>query len=280
MPLTPEEAKELAALEQELEPQAGLTPEEEKELAALEAEFAPAKEEIGPIEAGLKGAAQDLTFGFSDEIIAAAKSAFGPETYEQELAKAQEELKGLEGRDAYEVGKWLGFAGSMAIPGAALAKVPALAKVGKAAAEVGKKAAKTTGKAAMAAGTAYGVVAHPQITIPLLAARYGKRAAEVMKKFIAKEGDDVIKGAAEILKKGGKEADNLVDLVSKGKTAAAKKSIIDPFAKTVKKLPIKSEPKHILEARQRHKKKEDLAKVLQAVKPEPESLTKVLKEGK
>ena len=129
-------------------------------------------EEVGDLEAGLKGAAQGLTFGFSDEIIAAAKSAFGDETYEQELKKAREELDRLDDESvAYQVGKGAGELASFALPGAAALKVakkaPTLAKIIDKTASGLKKGTEMVGKTAMVAGA----VANPKVGIPLAIAR-------------------------------------------------------------------------------------------------------------
>lgn len=139
------------------------------------------------LESAAKGAAQALTFGFSDEIVAAAKSMFGPETYEQELKKARDELDKLEGSTAYEVGNLAGTALSFGIPAAGALKlakkVPTLAKI----IDKTGKTAKTAGKAVMTGATVAGLATHPQVTLPIVAATKGKKVFKALKDILTKK---------------------------------------------------------------------------------------------
>ena len=101
-------------------------------------------DEGGQFEAGAKGLAQGLTFGFSDEIIAGLRSAFGSDTYEEALKKERTKLAQAE--EAHG-GTFLAadVVGSLAlpVPGASLRTAATVAK--------GVKAASTTARVAKAA---------------------------------------------------------------------------------------------------------------------------------
>jgi len=87
MALTPEEQAELDELEQDTELQAYLAN------ASKPQEVQP---ETSMLEAGVRGAAQGLTAGFSDEATAALESALTPKSYEQSLKESQAEYKKAE----------------------------------------------------------------------------------------------------------------------------------------------------------------------------------------
>lgn len=142
MPLTPEEEKELAQLESELEPKGDLTPEEEAELAQLEAEFAPST--TGSF---LRGAAQEMSIGLADEATAVIESTLGSlgivndKTYEQALAESREAYDKAQATNpgAYR-------AGELAAMTAGIVGAAALAKpVAKLAARTGKPLLESAG---------------------------------------------------------------------------------------------------------------------------------------
>ena len=100
-------------------------------------------EKGGSFDAGAKGAAQMLTFGYSDEIIAAMRSAFGDRTYDEEKKIYDEEMAHAQRHSptAYDVGTGLGIAGSLvASGGAGLIKEGAKAGLKKAATSTAGKA--------------------------------------------------------------------------------------------------------------------------------------------
>jgi hypothetical protein len=87
MALTPEELAELQALEQD---------EELQNFLVNKSKPAKKEAETSMLEAGLRGAAQGLTAGFSDEATAALESALTSKPYEQALEESQAEYKKAE----------------------------------------------------------------------------------------------------------------------------------------------------------------------------------------
>jgi hypothetical protein len=163
MPLSPEEEKELAALESEFEPQE-LSSEEEAELAELEQEFSPKqssvpkKDKLSKLQSGLAGLKQGASFGWYDEGLAAANTALDKsidfmlrpfmdedvekfldnptfkQAYKQERDKIREEFDNLRQANpkTFLAGEVAGGAATSLLPGSAAAKAAGnLAKVVK-----------------------------------------------------------------------------------------------------------------------------------------------------
>lgn len=163
MPLTPEEQKELEALEAEFAGESsGLSAEEEAELAALEKEFG----EPGQAEAAVRGAAEGASLGFYDEIVGAVNAPIDvltsrlaawaegvkPEdidapsmgdAYTQHRDEARTAQKTAEKAHpgTFTAGQVAGGIGSMLVPGGAAAKgVASAGKLAKGATAAGKLA--------------------------------------------------------------------------------------------------------------------------------------------
>lgn len=103
-------------------------------------------EEGGQFEAGARAVAQGMTLGFSDEIIAGMRSAFGDRTFEEELKSEQKKLNKSE--EAYPITTIVGELAGGAITGGALLKgIGAVAKGANLVGKAGKiaKAAETVG---------------------------------------------------------------------------------------------------------------------------------------
>lgn len=148
MPLTPEEEKELAQLEAELEPKGDLTPEEEAELSQLESELGtlepkPASD-IYPTESFVRGAANSALFGQAPKIAAVTESVAGSlglvkdKTYEQSLQESEANFAAAE-----EANPKSSLAGSIA---GALVPGTGLLKGAKAAGGIAVKGAKKAGE--------------------------------------------------------------------------------------------------------------------------------------
>jgi hypothetical protein len=144
MPLTPEEERELAALESEVgaAPSAGaLTPEEEAELAALEAEDQRPK--LSKFESLASGFSQGASFGFADEISAGIEAMLDSgKTYEEALAENRKIMeKGFSANPKTALaGEVLGgVTSTLPLGGAGTAAkgVPTLAKAVKTGAKIG-----------------------------------------------------------------------------------------------------------------------------------------------
>jgi hypothetical protein len=185
--LSPEEEKELAELEA-METEADLlTPEEEQELLQLEA--LEAEQSTTASEAAIRGAAQGISLGFSDEITSAAESVFGDVTYEQALkenrallATAKEEHPA-----AFTAGE---IGGGLLIPGAGSVKAAANApKLIRAGIALGKTAA-------FGSIDALGKSEEDNLEGQLSDALYGAGAAVT--------GEALFKGAGKVAGKAGK----------------------------------------------------------------------------
>jgi len=146
MALTPEEELELKQLEDE---QSSLS----KELQSLQEQLINPKEQTladqdiipqtSMLEAGLRGAAQGLTFGMADEIGARAESILTGKTYEKALSESRAEYKAGEqeypitsalGEVAGGIGQAVGLTaltGGTAAPAAGATAVSRLAKLGQ-----------------------------------------------------------------------------------------------------------------------------------------------------
>ena len=146
MALTPEEELELKQLEEE---QSSLT----KELQSLQEQLTKPKEQTladqdvipqtSMFEAGLRGAAQGLTFGMADEIGARAESLLTGKPYEKALSESRAEYKAGEqeypitstlGEVAGGIGQAVGLTaltGGAAAPAAGAGAVSRLAKLGQ-----------------------------------------------------------------------------------------------------------------------------------------------------
>lgn len=147
MSLTPEQIREIEEFEARVAAEEGeLTPEQIQELE----EFQSAEEpEVSTIESGIRGAAQELTFGFADEIEAIADTAVDQvlgntelsisENFDQNLEQSRAEFAAAKDRHrvAYGAGQVAGFGASIAL-GAGAAKATGLAVKGvKSAAALG-----------------------------------------------------------------------------------------------------------------------------------------------
>jgi len=119
-----------------------LSDDELKMLSASKGPVLP--EEPGMIESGLRGAAQGASFGFADELEAAAKAALSDKDYDQTLLEARQA-----NRQAEEVNPWTyniaDIVGSFAVPAGALG-------AGAKGASAGKKALMAAGTGAVAGG--------------------------------------------------------------------------------------------------------------------------------
>lgn len=118
-------------------------------------EEVPLAEDPGALEGFKEGAASALTFGFSNELTAAARSTFGDVTYADALKEEQKEMEDAERLQsgAFGAGEIAGTVGSFILPGGAAVKgAGLLAKTAKGVAVVSKAkkastAAKTAAKA-------------------------------------------------------------------------------------------------------------------------------------
>jgi len=168
-------------------------------------------EKTGATEAVIRGAAQGLTFGFADEITAAAESVFTDKTYDQSLKESRQAYnKAKEDQTtAYNVGDYGATAASLLIPGGLGVKAGAkAAQVGaKAGAKLGSKiTAKNIAKATSATSTSplrigSAIMSGGKSEIARLGA--GAALKTKMGKKIAKE---IVKNAAKVGKKVGKSA--------------------------------------------------------------------------
>ena len=79
-------------------------------------------DEGGQFDAAVKGIAHGLTLGYSEEIIAAGRSAFGDRTYAEELAEYKRELAEAKSNNpaTYDIAE---VGGSLAIPAGIVGKV-------------------------------------------------------------------------------------------------------------------------------------------------------------
>ena len=137
MALTPEEQKELDALNAELGP--ALTPEEETELASLNKELTPTAPTPSVAKSALGGVQQGVTLGFADELAGLAGAAGyayesgslegAVENYQQARDEERARQKELEAANpkAYTAGAIVG-----SIPVAVGASLPAMVGVGAA----------------------------------------------------------------------------------------------------------------------------------------------------
>jgi hypothetical protein len=149
-------------------------------------------EAAGPVDAALKGAAQGATLGYSDEIIAAMKSAFGDSTYDEELKKYRSELEKAKfvNPTAYSVGDTAGVALTLYGTGAAGLVAKGATKVATKAAQVAVPVVKKVAASPMAKKVgelAAEVGVESAIGIPGLGSgvRVGKEAYEMIKKYLA-----------------------------------------------------------------------------------------------
>jgi hypothetical protein len=171
MPLSPQEQRELEALEQEVggtSPFAGLSEEEQAELEQLEQEVgatttppAGPQSAISEAEAAARGAAQGFTFGFSDELagVAGAISEGDYANFLKHYRRKRDEAR-REHAEAQEVHPKSYLAGEVA-GGIVGAFVPGLGWVGsggKAAVAASKAAGTAAGTAAVKAGAKAGAV--------------------------------------------------------------------------------------------------------------------------
>lgn len=247
MPLTPQEQRELAQLEQEV---GGLTPEEAAELAQLEAEFGgltPAEhqemlqleQEVGQqpsqLEAGVRGTAQGLAFGWADELEAAFKSGSlfrGPE-YEAELKKTRGKYEAakkahpgtyltgeigggiatamLPGMGVFQVAKGAGVAKSLATAGVAGATFGGIEGAGRSTEQELKGILKdaTTG-AAIGAGASIGLTA---IGKGVVAGT--KMIPKKTINFLDNQQVEIANGAADILRRDASKNQTLLETIKK-----------------------------------------------------------------
>ena len=175
------------------------------------------KDDPGNMEAFKEGALDSITFGFSPEITAAARSSFGEVTYEQalkeerlETEQAQEHRPG-----AFTTGEVVGTVAGLAIPGGA--------------------AVKGIGMAAKSAKVASGISkAKKAATAVKTAVNKASKSPEIRKKIIEGAKDLAIEvgieqvtgipglGTARKLLKKGKIGKNTFDKLKKKFEAAEK----------------------------------------------------------